>query len=110
MSKQDATRVELSYAVNFVTALRSLEENLRDLENSQVIISGFLKAATEFYDADRSYVIEADWNENIAMNTHEWCKDGIEYAPVLQATVSRSYDSPARGGLHHAYHQGAWQI
>lgn len=79
MSKEVTNKAELDYAVNFVTALRSLEENLRDLENSQVIISGFLKAATEFYDADRAYVIEADWNENIAMNTHEWCKDGIEY-------------------------------
>ena len=42
MSKEVTNKAELDYAVNFVTALRSLEENLRDLENSQVIISGFL--------------------------------------------------------------------
>ena len=57
MSKEVTNKAELDYAVNFVTALRSLEENLRDLENPQVIISSFLKAATEFYDADRAYVI-----------------------------------------------------
>lgn len=72
-------KYEQEYATHFVTALGSLEESLRDCEDSQTIINGFLSSSANFYDADRAYIIEADWTENIGINTHEWCREGVEY-------------------------------
>lgn len=70
---------QMEYAVHFCTALRTLEEKLRDTEDSHTLINRFLQAAAEFYDADRAYIIESDGKENIGVNSYEWCKDGVTY-------------------------------
>lgn len=72
-------KYQMEYALHFCNALKTLEERLRDTEDSQALINGFLQAATEFFDADRAYIIEADWIENIGISSYEWCKKGVEY-------------------------------
>ena len=48
---------------------------LHELENS---IQSSLKALGIFVDADRSYVFDYDFDENIGTNIFEWCAEGIE--------------------------------
>ena len=38
-----------------------------------------MKAAGKFYGADRAYVLEADQDLRILVNTYEWCADGISH-------------------------------
>ncbi len=63
---------------NFQPALKSLEACLRNTEDSVNIIEGLLRDATEYYGADRTYVLEADWNLGIFINTYEHCQNGAE--------------------------------
>lgn len=63
---------------NFRGGLRSLEACLRNTEDSENIIEGLLRDATEYYGADRTYVLEADWNLGIFINTYEHCRNGAE--------------------------------
>lgn len=44
----------------FHRGMSVLEASLRNTENSEAIISGLLKGATEFYGASRVSVVEAD--------------------------------------------------
>lgn len=57
--------------------LQSIEEKLRDVEDSPVIINGLLEALLLFYDADRAYVIEFDWDLMIGATTYEVCAEGV---------------------------------
>jgi len=63
---------------NFQPALKSLEACLRNTEDSVNIIEGLLRDATEYYGADRTYVLEADWNLGIFINTYEHCRNGVD--------------------------------
>lgn len=39
----------------------------------------------EFVGADRTYIFEYDWDNNVCNNTHEWCEDGIiPHIEILQ--------------------------
>lgn len=60
---------------------------LHELENS---IQSSLKALGEFVDADRSYVFDYDFEENIGTNIFEWCGDGIE--PQIQELQNLDLD------------------
>ena len=60
-------------------ALMMLENSLRNTEDSREIIMGTLRAAGEFYGSDRAYVLEADLDLRIAVNTYEWCADGVAH-------------------------------
>ncbi|MDD3320409.1 MAG: histidine kinase N-terminal 7TM domain-containing protein [Paludibacter sp.] len=47
---------------------------LDSLDNT---INTSLKEMGEFVHADRSYIFDYDWDENICINTYEWCAGGI---------------------------------
>lgn len=66
-----------AYPVAMQNALMSLESLLRDIEESKDIIMGVLAAAGRFYEADRAYIMEADRDLRIGVNTYEWCADGV---------------------------------
>lgn len=51
---------DIQYALWFEHALRSLESQLHNTDNSEVIALQMLVAAVEFYDGDWCGVVEAD--------------------------------------------------
>ena len=70
---------ELHPPDDFREALRLLEQSLRDCEDSASLIDGLLEGTARFYGADRAYIIEADWDIGIGLNTYEWCQPGVEH-------------------------------
>lgn len=56
-----------------------LKQKLRDCEDSASLIDGLLEGTAQFYGADRAYIIEADWDIGIGLNTYEWCQPGVEH-------------------------------
>ena len=64
---------------DFREALALLEQKLRDCEESASLIDGLLEGTAQFYGADRAYIIEADWELGIGLNTYEWCQPGVEH-------------------------------
>lgn len=65
--------------VDFKEALILLEQKLRNCEDSASLIDGLLEGTAQFYGADRAYIIEADWELGIGLNTYEWCQPGVEH-------------------------------
>lgn len=57
--------------------LQSIEEKLRNVEDSPAIIRGLLEALLIFYGADRAYIIEVDWDLMCGATTYEVCAEGI---------------------------------
>ena len=70
---------ELHPTGDFREALMLLEQKLRDCEDSASLIDGLLEGTARFYGADRAYIIEADWDIGIGLNTYEWCQPGVEH-------------------------------
>lgn len=64
---------------DFREALALLEQKLRDCEDSASLIDGLLEGTAQFCGADRAYIIEADWELGIGLNTYEWCQPGVEH-------------------------------
>jgi two-component sensor histidine kinase len=52
------------------------------LEHMHETINSSLAEIGTFVGADRAYVFEYDWAQNVANNTHEWCNDGV--APEIE--------------------------
>ena len=63
---------------DFKCAILELEEKMHPLEDSEATIKGLLRGTAKFYGADRAFVIEADWEAGIDVNTYEWCAEGIK--------------------------------
>lgn len=74
-----AAKDTTAFFIEMQNHLLLLEESLRDNEDSVGIIMGTLKAAGEFYQADRAYVMEVDRDLRIGVNTYEWCAEGITH-------------------------------
>lgn len=49
-----------SYLAQFEQAIRAVECNLLGQRDSEKVIIGLLKQAAEFYQADRTYIIEVE--------------------------------------------------
>ena len=64
---------------DFRETLAILEQKLRGCEDSASLIDGLLEGTAQFYGADRAYIIEADWELGIGLNTYEWCQPGVEH-------------------------------
>lgn len=73
-------KIEMSAAFlrKFLEAVTFIEYRLRDVEDSVEIIHGLLEAICDFYQADRAYVLEADWELGTGSNTYEYCAEGVE--------------------------------
>lgn len=77
--KSNDTNVNVATPNGFREALAFLEQKLRDCEDSVSLIDGLLEGTAQFYGADRAYIIEADWELGIGLNTYEWCQPGVEH-------------------------------
>lgn len=67
-----------AYLKYFLESLATIEADLRDVEDSPGIINGVLQSACRFYDADRAYILEADWALGTGTNTYEYCAKGVQ--------------------------------
>lgn len=47
------------------------------VDQFDVIVNDSLREMGEFVNADRSYIFDYDWNNNVCSNTYEWCAEGI---------------------------------
>ena len=48
-----------------------------DLSEIDKVINTSLEQLARFVKADRAYIFDYDWDENVCNNTFEWCSDGI---------------------------------
>lgn len=47
------------------------------VDQFDVIVNDSLREMGEFVNADRSYIFDYDWSNNVCSNSYEWCADGI---------------------------------
>ena len=74
-----------TYLAAFEQEIQEIERDLLDNGNSAYIVCELLRRAAAFYQADRAYIIEADWELWVGTNTYEWCAEGIlPQSPDLQ--------------------------
>lgn len=64
---------QLSIEETLVQCIHMLSDN-SDIDMS---INGLLRIIGEFYQADRAYIFEYNYEKNILVNTNEWCREGI---------------------------------
>lgn len=57
-----------------IQCVRTLYEG----KNSSTAINQLLSIIADYHQADRSYIFEIDYDENIVSNTYEWCRKGVE--------------------------------
>lgn len=66
-----------NYLAAFEGEIQEIERDLLGNGNSELIVRELLRRAAAFYQADRAYIIEADWELNIGTNTFEWCATDV---------------------------------
>ena len=79
----------------------SVEKKLLDCIENLVMNDDFTAAVNsgpatilEYYDADRTYIFEFQWKENLTRNTYEICRDGI--SPQIENLQTVPVDVVAR--------------
>ena len=77
----------LMYLRDFQGMLNELEEELRDVEESEEIILGALRAAKRFYQASRVYVLELDTDLHVGVNTYEYSNEGGDYGSEYRQRI-----------------------
>lgn len=65
------------YLKAFEREIQAIERDLLGNGNSEHIVNELLRRAAAFYQADRAYIIETDWELWVGTNTYEWCAEGI---------------------------------
>jgi hypothetical protein len=75
--------------------------NMR-MEDTDIVIEQSLGKIGRFVEADRVYLFDYDFEQEITINTHEWCAEGIQHEITqLQAVpfsmVTRWVESHQRG-------------
>ena len=87
-----AARMELFMDVSFIAsdtanvksalaAERSIVacvEKLIASDNIKLAIHTVMETILHYYQGDRAYIFEIDWNKDISSNTYEVCKEGIQ--------------------------------
>lgn len=48
-----------------------------ELEKVELVIQESLQEMAEFVNADRAYIFDYDFKQNVCNNTFEWCREGI---------------------------------
>ena len=88
---------ELDSARNDLSVEKKLldcSENLVMNEDFTAAVNSGLTTILEYYDADRTYIFEFQWKENLTRNTYEICRDGI--SPQIENLQTVPVDVVAR--------------
>ncbi|WP_291856022.1 PAS domain S-box protein, partial [Marinilabilia sp.] len=80
VTEQQKVEQSLIYHTRMQEILRTIASDFINVElkNVDQIIQESLGAVGEFVNADRVYVFDYDWKNNIGNNTYEWCSSGTK--------------------------------
>ena len=73
VSELDEAHRDLAAEKRLVTCIEELVMS----NDFEAAINSMLRMIIEHYDADRAYVFEFDWSNNVTHNTYEICREGI---------------------------------
>ena len=74
----DKTEIfQLSNRLSVETTLVKCLNTLVTTDNLNDGIQSFLEIVGTYYGANRSYVFDIDWENQVIHNTFEWCKEGV---------------------------------
>lgn len=86
----DSARNDLSVEKKLLDCI----ENLVMSDDFTAAVNSVLTTILEYYDADRTYIFEFQWKENLTRNTYEICRDGI--SPQIENLQTVPVDVVAR--------------
>ena len=86
----DIARNDLALAKKLVACIENLVMN----DDFTAAVNSVLTTILEHYDADRTYIFEFQWKENLIRNTYEICRDGI--SPQIENLQTVPVDVVAR--------------
>lgn len=86
----DIARNDLALAKKLVACIENLVMN----DDFTAAVNSVLTTILEHYDADRTYIFEFQWKENLTRNTYEICRDGI--TPQIENLQTVPVDVVAR--------------
>ena len=85
----DSARNDLSVEKKLLDCIENLVMN----DDFTAAVNSGLTTILEYYDADRTYIFEFQWKENLTRNTYEICRDGISPQIENLHVVARWVDS-----------------
>lgn len=86
----DSARNDLSVEKKLLDCIENLVMN----DDFTATVNSVLTTILEYYDADRTYIFEFQWKENLTRNTYEICRDGI--SPQIENLQTVPVDVVAR--------------
>ena len=86
----DSARNDLSVEKKLLDCIENLVMN----DDFTTAVNSGLTTILEYYDADRTYIFEFQWKENLTRNTYEICRDGI--SPQIENLQTVPVDVVAR--------------
>ena len=86
----DSARNDLSVEKKLLDCIENLVMN----DDFTAAVNSVLTTILEHYDADRTYIFEFQWKENLTRNTYEICRDGI--TPQIENLQTVPVDVVAR--------------
>ena len=86
----DSARNDLSVEKKLLDCIENLVMN----DEFTAAVNSGLTTILEYYDADRTYIFEFQWKENLTRNTYEICRDGI--SPQIENLQTVPVDVVAR--------------
>lgn len=86
----DSARNDLSVEKKLLDCIENLVMN----DDFTAAFNSGLTTILEYYDADRTYIFEFQWKENLTRNTYEICRDGI--SPQIENLQTVPVDVVAR--------------
>ena len=86
----DSARNDLSVEKKLLDCIENLVMN----DDFTAAVNSGLTTILEYYDADRTYIFEFQWKENLIRNTYEICRDGI--TPQIENLQTVPVDVVAR--------------
>lgn len=86
----DIARNDLSVEKKLLDCIENLVMN----DDFTAAVNSGLTTILEYYDADRTYIFEFQWKENLTRNTYEICRDGI--SPQIENLQTVPVDVVAR--------------
>ena len=73
VTELDTVQSDLAAEKKLVTCIEDLVMN-HDFSSA---INSMLNTIIEHYNADRAYIFEFDWEQNVTRNTYEVCREGV---------------------------------
>lgn len=58
-------------------AIMRLEERVCNLDDPEPVIKAILQTLSEYYGAEKAYIIETDFETGYGSSTYEWCAEGV---------------------------------